>query len=204
MDISEFDCRLFDTTNTLLGEGPTYDPETDTAWWFDISARKLLERPLGAERAIVHDLPLMGSALAAIDSERQLLVAEDGLYVRARGDGSLSQLLGSATIEFATSSAQIGASSDPLLDSVAEAASTCPGTLRIEGHTDNTGEAAFNEELSRKRAESVRAALVQRGLSGNRLVAQGYGARKPIADNRTAAGRAHNRRIEIRVVRASD
>jgi len=93
MDISEFDCTLFDTTNTLLGEGPTYDPETDTAWWFDISARKLLERPLDAERAIVHDLPLMGSALAVIDSERQLLVAEDGLYVRSRADGSLTQLL---------------------------------------------------------------------------------------------------------------
>ncbi|MBX2804109.1 MAG: OmpA family protein [Myxococcales bacterium] len=119
-------------------------------------------------------------------------------------EGSLSEILGKATIEFATSSATIGASSNPLLDSVAEAADACPGTLRIEGHTDNTGEASFNEELSRKRAESVRAALVQRGLSGSRLVAQGYGSRKPIADNRTAAGRAHNRRIEIRVVRASD
>jgi sugar lactone lactonase YvrE len=93
LDIANFDCSLFDTTNTLLGEGPTYDPDTDTAWWLDISARKLLERPLGAERTTVHDLPFMGSALAVIDAERQLLVAEGGLYVRSVRDGSLSLLV---------------------------------------------------------------------------------------------------------------
>lgn len=93
MDLAGFDCSLFDSTNNLLGEGPTYDPHTDTVWWFDISARKLLERPLDADRAVVHDLPMMGSALAVVDPERQLLVAENGLYVRTVADGSLSLLV---------------------------------------------------------------------------------------------------------------
>lgn len=92
MNLPDFECSIFDHTNSLLGEGPTYDPDTDTAWWFDISGRKLMERPLSADRTIAHQLPLMASAMAVIDDERQLLVAEDGLYVRATADGSLSLL----------------------------------------------------------------------------------------------------------------
>lgn len=93
MDLANFECSIFDPTNNLLGEGPTYDPDTDTAWWCDISGRKLMERPLGGDQAIAHELPFMASALAVIDGERQLVVAEDGLYVRSTADGSLSPLL---------------------------------------------------------------------------------------------------------------
>jgi outer membrane protein OmpA-like peptidoglycan-associated protein len=117
---------------------------------------------------------------------------------------SLSDLLGTTQILFAPSSAAIDPSSAALLQSVADAASTCPGTLRIEGHTDSMGSANANELLGDARAEAVRDALIARGVPAERLLAEGFGARKPIDDNRTAEGRAHNRRIEIRFVRASD
>jgi sugar lactone lactonase YvrE len=75
-----------------LGEGPTYDVSTDTAWWFDIVERRLFEARLSAARldtgrTTVHSLAVMGSALARIDAHRQLLVADDGLYVRELADG---------------------------------------------------------------------------------------------------------------------
>ena len=73
-----------------LGEGPTYDPQSDTLYWFDIRERKLLEKrwPDGAVK--VHDLPFMASALAVVDPERQLLVTESGLYLRDARTGALA------------------------------------------------------------------------------------------------------------------
>ena len=65
-----------------LGEGPTYDATTDTAWWFDILEGRLFEARLGSGRISIHRLGRMASALARIDAERQLISAEDGLYIR--------------------------------------------------------------------------------------------------------------------------
>lgn len=73
-----------------LGEGPTYDPATDTAWWFDIREAKLYEARLGSGALKVHNLGRMASALGRIDAERQLIVAEDGIYVRSVADGSMT------------------------------------------------------------------------------------------------------------------
>jgi sugar lactone lactonase len=73
-----------------LGEGPTYDQVTDTAWWFDILERRLFEAHLASGRVRVHHLDRMASALARIDAERQLIVAEDGLYIRSVVDGHLT------------------------------------------------------------------------------------------------------------------
>lgn len=83
--------RILDPTRCHLGEGPNYDPASDTAWWVDILERRLFERPLSATggAARSHGLPFMASYVASIDPERQLLAAEDGLYVRDRADGSL-------------------------------------------------------------------------------------------------------------------
>ena len=119
-------------------------------------------------------------------------------------DETMSRLLGGATINFSTASTIVGASSENALTSIARAAESCAGVLRIEGHTDNVGRAGYNAVLSRKRAEAVREALIVRGVPAERLVAQGFGSDQPIADNRTDEGRARNRRIEIRTVRASD
>jgi outer membrane protein OmpA-like peptidoglycan-associated protein len=69
--------------------------------------------------------------------------------------------------------------------------------LSIEGHTDDTGDAAHNQELSSARARSVLGALVGLGVDPSRLQSKGYGQDKPLADNATKAGRAENRRVEL-------
>lgn len=116
----------------------------------------------------------------------------------------LDDLLKDARIEFDSSSAVIDPSSNALLDEVAAAVKDCPGTLRIEGHSDVTGSDEENMTLSANRAVAVRNALIARRVNANRLIAEGYGATRPIAVNTTPEGRARNRRIEIRVVRASE
>jgi len=73
--------------------------------------------------------------------------------------------------------------------------------LSVEGHSDNTGEAGFNKNLSQKRAEAVVNYLVNRGCDSNRLSAVGFGDTKPVADNQTEAGKALNRRVELRFVK---
>jgi outer membrane protein OmpA-like peptidoglycan-associated protein len=70
-------------------------------------------------------------------------------------------------------------------------------SLAIEGFTDNVGNAVVNEELSLRRAAAVRAALMDAGVDGARIVARGYGATYPVATNDTAEGRQRNRRVEI-------
>jgi sugar lactone lactonase YvrE len=75
-----------------LGEGPHYDRDGDRAWWFDIVGRKLYEHHFAENMTQAHALPRMGSVLAAVDAERQLLVLEDGLYLRRKADGALTLL----------------------------------------------------------------------------------------------------------------
>ncbi|HTT24400.1 MAG TPA: OmpA family protein [Candidatus Sulfotelmatobacter sp.] len=72
-----------------------------------------------------------------------------------------------------------------------------PLRLAIEGHTDATGSAEFNQTLSQKRADAVRAYLVSQGLDTAKLSSQGMGMNNPVADNNTAEGRQKNRRVEI-------
>ncbi|MCL4122527.1 UNVERIFIED_CONTAM: hypothetical protein GTU68_003905 [Idotea baltica] len=69
----------------------------------------------------------------------------------------------------------------------------------VEGHTDNTGGAALNLRLSEKRANAVKNYLVKRGIDTTRLEAKGFGKGSPVDTNKTRAGRANNRRVEIKV-----
>ena len=67
----------------------------------------------------------------------------------------------------------------------------------VEGHTDSQGGATFNQDLSQRRAESVRSYLVSHGVAADRVSAQGFGPTRPVADNTSTEGRANNRRVEI-------
>lgn len=69
--------------------------------------------------------------------------------------------------------------------------------IEVQGHTDNVGKYDFNVELSERRAQAVRTYLIKKGVPAQRLTAHGYGPDKPIADNKTTAGRAKNRRVEF-------
>jgi OmpA-OmpF porin, OOP family len=68
------------------------------------------------------------------------------------------------------------------------------------GHADAVGSDAYNQSLSVRRAEAVKAYLVSKGLEGNRVYTEGKGEKQPVADNKTADGRAKNRRTEIEVI----
>ncbi len=70
--------------------------------------------------------------------------------------------------------------------------------VEVAGHTDSTGSRAVNERLSLARAESVKAYLVENGVGAERMEVQGYASTQPVATNRTASGRAQNRRVELR------
>lgn len=70
--------------------------------------------------------------------------------------------------------------------------------IEIAGHTDNTGSSAINTRLSQERAEAVRSYLASKGVVPDRMIAKGYGPTQPVAPNTTVAGRAQNRRVELR------
>jgi outer membrane protein OmpA-like peptidoglycan-associated protein len=102
------------------------------------------------------------------------------------------------TVHFDTGRATIKRVSFPLLDEVAQALADHPKIrVRVEGHTDSQGQDAYNLRLSRDRARAVREYLEGRGVDGSRMTSDGYGETRPISDNRTAAGRAQNRRVEF-------
>jgi outer membrane protein OmpA-like peptidoglycan-associated protein len=103
-------------------------------------------------------------------------------------------------IFFQTAKAVIMSKSFGLLDEVVAVLSARPSMrVRIEGHTDLRGTHAYNVRLSQARADSVMAYLVGKGISSDRMEAKGYGPDQPIDNNKTAAGRERNRRVEFMI-----
>ena len=72
--------------------------------------------------------------------------------------------------------------------------------MAVQGHTDNRGSAAYNRELSQRRAQAVVKYLTDKGIAPERLDAKGFGPDRPVATNDTAEGRAQNRRVEFKVL----
>ncbi|MVN91850.1 OmpA family protein [Mucilaginibacter aquatilis] len=102
-----------------------------------------------------------------------------------------------ANLEFDLGKATIRPKSFPSLDRVAQLLIDKNFSLKLAGHTDNTGSAELNMRLSKDRAESIKAYLVSKGANASRIEAVGYGKNQPIASNATAAGRQQNRRVEF-------
>jgi len=102
-------------------------------------------------------------------------------------------------VQFATGSSRIDRRSEPLLDQISQALNANPevGKVLVEGHTDNVGDPRLNQRLSQERAAAVREALISRGVDGDRLTTRGFGESRPIAPNKSPAGRANNRRVEF-------
>jgi len=102
-------------------------------------------------------------------------------------------------IGFEEASTVFRASAYPVLDQIITLADACrAATVTITGHSDSTGDAVFNRQLSQARAQAVTDFLASRGgIAAGRLVAEGAGATHPIADNRTRYGRSLNRRIDV-------
>src|SRR2546425_839148 len=102
-------------------------------------------------------------------------------------------------VTFETGRSALKPDSYTILDIVAASLVANPDIkIEISGHTDNTGSAATNTRLSQARAAAVQAYLASKGVAPQRMVAKGYGPLQPVAPNTTAAGRAQNRRVELR------
>jgi outer membrane protein OmpA-like peptidoglycan-associated protein len=101
-------------------------------------------------------------------------------------------------VQFQTGKATLLASSYSVLNEVAELMNKYPEYhMTVSGHTDNTGSAKTNQDLSERRAKACYEYLRSKGVNGSRMKYAGFGSTKPKADNKTAAGREQNRRVEF-------
>jgi len=142
---------------------------------------------------------LADSEAASIKREQRVL--EDATSEAARRDIEVLVLTFQGDFWFDTGSAVLKAGAYDEIDRVAAILNRYPETsIRIEGHTDSTGSESFNQELSEKRAASVKNSLLSKNVSETRLQTIGYGESKPVAGNDTEGGRQLNRRVEIVIV----
>lgn len=101
-------------------------------------------------------------------------------------------------ILFATDSATVSAGLQGDLRVLAANLNRYPAsTVQVQGHTDNTGTAAYNQDLSERRAQSVNSILISNGVASGRMSAVGFGEAQPLASNATPEGRSQNRRVQI-------
>ena len=118
--------------------------------------------------------------------------------VRVVNHGSYLQVTLPEGILFATDSAAVSGPAQSDLYAVARNLNQYPNSrVEVIGHTDNTGSAQYNLDLSQRRAQSVAGILSASGVASNRLVAVGRGLTQPVASNATEQGRAQNRRVDI-------
>jgi OOP family OmpA-OmpF porin len=116
------------------------------------------------------------------------------------GPLAVNQAVVLKNIHFATDEATLLPASLPELDRLYEFLSHSPQRrIWLEGHTDNTHTAAYNQKLSENRALAVKDYLVAKGIAAARLQTRGFGSSRPVADNHTAAGQQQNRRVEFRL-----
>jgi outer membrane protein OmpA-like peptidoglycan-associated protein len=166
----------------------------------DLNATKA---ELAGERSVVANqtVALAGEKQRRQEAERRAADAMAALTeiasVKQEPRGTVITLSGS--VIFASGKADLLPGALAKLDQVAIAlaANDPQQQIVVEGHTDSRGSDALNQDLSARRAAAVRNYLVSKGLAPERVVAQGLGPSRPIADNETAEGRANNRRVEL-------
>jgi outer membrane protein OmpA-like peptidoglycan-associated protein len=141
------------------------------------------------------------SAVDAPRSEAEIRVGEiivefDGEVV---DDGTLLTLEEPILFEF--DSDRLKSSASPALDDIAEVLDFYgDAPVQVIGHTDDQGSAAYNQDLSQRRADAVTEALTSRGIDAGRVTSDGRGFDEPVASNDSDAGRAQNRRVEVLIV----
>ena len=143
-------------------------------------------------------------AVAAKPQPKAMIVTEDkslqDVVAVNKKSENLTVLSFKEPINFATNSDELDADSTKRIKQVATALKNYPdNSIRVVGHTDSTGNPDYNVDLSQRRAKAVAMALVEEGVAADKVSFVGYGATKPIATNKTRAGRAQNRRVELEV-----
>ena len=171
------------------------------------NAAAVAGRAIAAKKA--SDATLREADKRADASERRVLAANqaaqdsnDALAARAAKDeerGTVITLSGS--LLFRANDTTLLPAAQLRLDEVADALVAKGRAVVVEGYTDSSGSQASDLELSRRRAEAVRAYLISRGVPATTISARGMGPEQPVADNTSAAGRANNQRVEIIVAK---
>lgn len=145
----------------------------------------------------------LGTPDEAPDVPKSIVVPEEAQIEIDRCQTQIDQIMNGETIRFRTSSAEVFPQPNPLIIALAAVAKECPSArIVISGHTDSVGDPEANVRLSKARAKAVVNLLVDEAVPASRLMAEGYGAGQPLADNSTPEGRSANRRIEFRVLYA--
>jgi len=133
------------------------------------------------------------------EAELRDKLASSGVNVQR--EGNTINLIVPGAISFETGSAQLAPNFYSSLNKVAMSLKEYPdSSIQIVGHTDSTGPAALNQQLSVNRANAVVIYLTAQDIARQRMHALGMGPSQPIADNHTAEGRAQNRRVEIKII----
>jgi len=133
-----------------------------------------------------------------LDKQKQELEAQLGNEVRIENTGSELIVTMPQDILFASDSAALNPSLESDLAAVARSLQNYPDTtVQIIGHTDNTGTAQYNQDLSTRRASAVAGVLINNGVRAGRLIAFGRGEDQPLSTNLTEEGKALNRRVEL-------
>ncbi len=141
----------------------------------------------------------VGAYMDVQEAKLRESLAGTGVSVVREGDNI--RLVMPGNITFQTDSYNLRGDFYPVLNSVGQVlAKYADTTLRVSGHTDNTGNRPYNQTLSERRARSVADYLVTREVASSRMLVQGLGFDQPIADNDTAEGRAQNRRVELYIL----
>ncbi len=146
---------------------------------------------------------IVGAGVGAYMDVQEAKLKEQlqGTGVQVVREGDNIRLVMPGNITFETDSYNLRGSFYPVLNSVGEVlAKYADTTMRITGHTDNTGSRQYNQTLSEQRAASVADYLVTRQVDRARMLVQGLGFDQPIADNGSAEGRAANRRVELYIL----
>lgn len=124
-----------------------------------------------------------------------------GAEVKRVGEGISVVFDEESGVKFATNKAELTTASKTTLDKLADVFKEYPNSnIMIDGHTDSSGDDAYNMTLSQKRAQSVSSYLVSKGLDSGRFTTSWHGETQPKHDNATAEGRAKNRRVELGIV----
>jgi outer membrane protein OmpA-like peptidoglycan-associated protein len=197
---------------TILGlSACADDPNRNTK--IGAGAGAVLGAVLGNTVSDARGAPIVGAAVGALaggsvgnymDKQKQAMqkqlaeeASRDELAITTMSDGSLKVGVAS-DVSFDVDSATLKPAALNTYAKIANVLKTYDKTvIHVVGHTDSTGSAQHNQQLSERRAASVANYLTQQGVPGARLRQEGRGAREPVASNDTAAGREKNRRVDI-------